>query len=69
MGKKGKPEFRVNGDVRAAEVRVIDEEGQMQGIMSSSDALKMAEDKGLDLIEIAPTAKPPTCRIMDYGNW
>ena len=48
---------------------MIDDEGQMLGIFPPAEALKMAEDKGLDLIEIAPTAKPPTCRIMDYGKW
>lgn len=67
--KKGKAEFRINGEVQAPEVRVIDEEGKMVGVISSGKALSLAEDRGLDLIEIAPTAKPPTCRIMDYGKW
>jgi translation initiation factor IF-3 len=50
-------------------VRVIDEDGTMVGVMSVSEALRMAEDRQLDLIEIAPTAKPPTCKIIDYGKW
>ena len=61
--------YRVNKDVVAPEVRLIDETGKAVGVMSSRQALEMAEDKGLDLIEIAPTAKPPTCKIMDFGKW
>jgi len=61
--------LRVNRDIRAPEVRVIDENGAMLGIFSPMEALRMAEAKGLDLIEIAPTAKPPTCKIMDYGKY
>ncbi len=61
--------YRVNKDVVAPEVRLIDETGKAVGVMSSKEALEMAEDKGLDLIEIAPTAKPPTCKIMDFGKW
>ena len=52
----------MNRDVRAPEVRLIDETGSMVGIMSSSEALRMAEDRGLDLIEIAPNASPPTVK-------
>ncbi len=48
---------------------MIDDEGQMIGVMSPNQALAMAEEKGLDLIEIAPNAKPPTCKMMDYGKW
>lgn len=61
--------LRVNRDIRATEVRVIDEEGTMLGVFAPLDAVKIAEERGLDLIEIAPQAKPPTCRIMDYGKW
>ncbi len=50
-------------------MRVIDNEGEMVGVMSVPEALRIAEDKGLDLIEIAPTATPPTCKIMDYGKY
>jgi translation initiation factor IF-3 len=61
--------LRVNRDIRAPQIRVIDDEGAMLGVMSVPEALRLAEDKGLDLIEIAPTATPPTCKIMDYGKY
>ncbi len=61
--------MRVNREIRAPQVRVIDDEGGMIGVMSVPEALRIAEDKGLDLIEIAPTATPPTCKIMDYGKY
>lgn len=67
--KGGKDQLRVNREIRAPEVRVIDEDGTMLGIFSPLEALRMAEAKGLDLIEIAPTAKPPTCKITDYGKY
>ncbi|HLK57723.1 MAG TPA: translation initiation factor IF-3 [Chthonomonadaceae bacterium] len=51
------------------DVRVIDDENQALGIMSVRDALAIAQEKGLDLIEVAPTAQPPVCRIMDYGKY
>ncbi|UCF39378.1 MAG: translation initiation factor IF-3 [Acidobacteriota bacterium] len=60
---------RVNHQIRAREIRVIDEDGNQLGIMSPDDARPMADEKGLDLVEIAPTAKPPVCRIMDYGKY
>lgn len=59
----------MNRDIRAPQIRVIDEEGQMLGVMTVPEALRIAEDRGLDLLEIAPTATPPTCKIMDYGKW
>jgi translation initiation factor IF-3 len=65
----GKDGLRVNREIRAPEVRVIDEDGTMLGVYPPMEALRMAEGKGLDLIEIAPTAKPPTCKIMDYGKY
>lgn len=73
-GRSGKPEkkgdgYRVNREISAPQVRVIDESGAMVGVMAVMEALRMAEDRNLDLIEIAPTAKPPTCKIIDYGKW
>jgi len=59
----------VNREIRAPEVRVIDEDGKMLGVFPPAEALRLAEGKGLDLIEIAPTAKPPTCKITDYGKY
>ncbi len=61
--------IRINNDIRAKEVRVVDEEGNMLGIMKINKALFLAEEKKLDLIEIAPTAKPPVCKIMDFGKY
>lgn len=61
--------MRVNREIRAPQIRVIDEAGQMIGVLTVPEALRIAEDRGLDLLEIAPTAQPPTCKIMDYGKW
>lgn len=63
------PLHRRNGKIRAREVRVIDDQKQQLGVMSLGDALQRARDKGLDLIEIAATATPPVCRIVDYGKF
>jgi len=60
---------RVNERIRAKEVRVIDEEGKQLGIMPPFEALKMARSQGLDLVEVAPTANPPVCRIINYGKY
>lgn len=62
-------ELLVNERIREKEVRVIGEDGAQLGIMSSQEALRIAEEQELDLILIAPTAKPPVCRIMDYGRY
>lgn len=67
--KKDKDGLRVNREIRAPQVRVIDDDGNMLGVMTPIEGLRLAEERGLDLIEIAPTASPPTCRIMDYGKW
>jgi translation initiation factor IF-3 len=60
---------RRNGKIRAREVRVLDDAKQQLGVMSLNDALRLAQTKGLDLIEIAPNATPPVCRIVDYGKF
>jgi len=62
-------DLSVNNEIRAVQVRVIDDSGAQLGIMKTRDALNMAMDKGLDLVEIAPTAQVPVCRIMDYGKY
>lgn len=67
--KREKDGPRVNHEIRAPQIRVIDDEGQMLGVMTVPEAIRLAEQKGLDLLEIAPTATPPTCKIMDYGKW
>src|SRR3990172_6755133 len=55
--------------IRAPEIRVIDAEGQQLGVMTPEDAVQKAEEVGLDLVEVAPAARPPVCRIMDYGRY
>ena len=60
---------RVNDRIRAREIRVIDEEGGQLGVMQPFEALKLAREKGLDLVEISPTADPPVCKITDYGKF
>ena len=55
--------------IRIPKVLVVDEEGTQLGILDTSEALQIAEDKGLDLVEVAPAARPPVCRIMDYGKY
>jgi translation initiation factor IF-3 len=55
--------------IRVKDVRVISSEGEQLGVMLVRDAIKQAEDQGLDLVEVAPTANPPVCRIMDFGKY
>lgn len=59
----------INEQIRDREVRVIGEDGQQLGIMSAKEAMKLAEEAELDLVKIAPTAKPPVCKIIDYGKY
>lgn len=68
-GKRDDGGLRVNGEIFAPQIRLIDENGTMVGVMATREALQIAESRGLDLLEIAPTATPPTCKIMDYGKW
>ncbi len=60
---------RVNGKIRAREVRLIGPEGQQVGVVSLGDALNMARIQGVDLVEVAPNATPPVCRLVDYGKF
>lgn len=60
---------RVNEMIRVREVRVIDEEGQQLGIMPTYEALRLAQERGLDLVEVAPNAVPPVCRLLDFGKF
>ncbi|MCI8432230.1 MAG: translation initiation factor IF-3 [Lachnospiraceae bacterium] len=59
----------INEQIRDKEVRLIGENGEQLGIVSTREAMKLAEDAGLDLVKIAPTAKPPVCKIVDYGKF
>jgi translation initiation factor IF-3 len=60
---------RINQMIRAAEIRVIGDEGEQLGVMTPEDAIRRAEEVGLDLVEVAPGSRPPVCRIMDYGRY
>ena len=60
---------RVNGEIRSSSVRLIGEDGEMIGVVGVREALDMAEEAGLDLIEISPNADPPVCKILDYGKF
>ena len=62
-------DHQINEEIRDKEVRVIGENGEQLGIMSAKDAYKLAKDAELDLVKIAPTAKPPVCKIIDYGKY
>ena len=63
------PDARINDKIRAREVRVVDVDGTQLGVMDPVDATERAADQGLDLVEVAPNARPPVCRIMDYGKY
>lgn len=69
MSSTREEEYRVNGRIEAFEVRLVGAGGEMIGVTSLRDALVQAEDAGLDLVEIAPTANPPVCKILDYGKF
>ncbi len=64
-----KREHQINQDIRDREIRVIGDEGEQLGIMSSREAQSIADEKGLDLVKISPTANPPVCKIMNYGKY
>ncbi|MBR5015685.1 MAG: translation initiation factor IF-3 [Clostridia bacterium] len=69
IGTAKTKEVLINEDIKAKEVRVVTDDGEQLGIMSSSDALHIATEKDLDLVLIAPQAQPPVCKIMDYGKY
>ena len=59
----------INEQIRDKEIRLVGEDGSQLGVMPTRDAMRMAEEAGLDLVKIAPTAKPPVCKIVDYGKF
>lgn len=59
----------INEEIRDREVRVVDQNGEQLGVMSSRQALELAEERQLDLVKIAPQARPPVCKLMDYGKY
>ena len=70
IDKRSAKQFvRINDRIRAREIRVIDENGEQLGILPPFEALKIARERGLDLVEVSPTAVPPVCRIQDYGKF
>ena len=60
---------RINGDITADKIRLIDADGEMQGVVSPSEGVRLAEEAGLDLVEVSPNADPPVCKILDYGKY
>jgi translation initiation factor IF-3 len=62
-------DFRINNRIRVSEVRLIDESGEQVGILPTKEALERAVEAGLDLVEVSPNARPPVCRILDYGKF
>ena len=66
---KREPQQRIGHRIRVPEVRVIDANGDMLGVMSTAEAIKRAREQGLDLVEINPKAVPPVCKILDYGRF
>ena len=67
--RQREPEVRINQRIRAREVRLVAEDGEQLGVVQTREALKMSEERGVDLVEVAPQARPPVCRIMDYGKF
>ena len=60
---------RINSDIRCREVRVLDAENELIGVMPTADALRMAKEQGIDLVEISPNAEPPVCKLIEYGKY
>ncbi len=69
MGVNRIKDFQINEQIKDKELRVIDESGKMLGVLSSRDALALADEKELDLVKVSPEANPPVCKILDYGKF
>jgi translation initiation factor IF-3 len=67
--RKRAPRIRANEQIRVPEIRVIGSDGNQLGVLPTYEALKLAQEQGLDLVEISPTSRPPVCRIMDFGKY
>lgn len=67
--KPKEPEVRINQRIRAREVRLVDADGSQLGVVSIQEALDLSDQRGVDLVEVAPNANPPVCRLMDYGKY
>ncbi|MCK4887104.1 MAG: translation initiation factor IF-3 [Planctomycetes bacterium] len=66
MSKQG---LKVNGGIKARQVRLINEKNEQVGVVDRYEALRVSQDAGLDLVEVSPNGDPPVCRVMDYGKW
>lgn len=62
-------DLRINDEIRVREVRVVGDDGEQFGVMAIRDAMQLAQDRHVDLVEVSPTARPPVCRLMDYGKF
>lgn len=69
ISTKDTKQTQINEEIRASEVRVIDENGEMRGVLSLDEALALAEQADLDLVNVSPNAEPPVCKILDYGKY
>jgi translation initiation factor IF-3 len=69
MAAPVREDYRINEQIDVPEVRLIDDAGEMLGVVSLRDAMARADDLGLDLVEVSPTAQPPVCKILDYGKF
>jgi translation initiation factor IF-3 len=69
MAGQAPDDFRINGEIEAREIRLVDENGGMVGVVSLREALFRASEVGLDLVEVSPTAAPPVCKILDFGKF
>ena len=69
MAENKEKGLRINEQIRVREVRLIDDEGEQKGIVPTIEALKMAKEREFDLVEVAPNANPPVCKILDYGKY
>ena len=69
FNKKASDEPRVNNEITSAQIRLIDADGNMLGVVAAKEGVRQAEAAGLDLVEISPNAEPPVCKIMDYGKF
>ena len=67
--KSKEPEVRINQRIRSKEVRLVDTDGSQLGVVSIQEALDLSDQRGVDLVEVAPNANPPVCRLMDYGKY
>lgn len=69
MAIAGTKEQRLNDDITYEQIRLVSDSGEQLGILSPDEARRIAEERGMDLVEIAPNAEPPVCRLMDYGKY